>query len=147
MSEGGRLSRKLDEIRRSCALAALAAARGTNANPCVAGDCGSAPPADLAQKTPLESDYLDKQVRTCFSGVIGRQVGPESVRINARQEQVIVESTDPFNPDTRFSQYRGPFIPPVCPSVPQVDRNANVPRQSMSRCPLPNKGYMPNLPA
>lgn len=142
MSEGGRISRKLDEIRRSCALAALAAARGSG--PC---DCGPAPPADLAQKTPLESDYLDKQVRTCFSGVIGRQVGPESRRIQAHQEQVIVDSTDPMNPDTRFSQYRGPFIPPVCPPVPQIDRNANVPRQSLSRCPLPNKGYMPNLPA
>lgn len=146
MSESGRLSRKLDEIRRSCALAALAAARA-GAAPCVAGDCGSAAPADLAQKTPLESDYLDKQVRTCYSGVIGRTVGPESRRILAHQEQVIMDSMDPTNPDTRFSQYRGPFIPPVCPPVPQIDRNANVPRQSLSRCPLPNKGYMPNLPA
>lgn len=150
MSEAGRLARKMDDIRRSCGVASLAAARALYGSGCGGGSgsaCGSAVAKDPAQETPLESDLLDKRVRECFSGVVRPQPVPESVRIADLATRTIRESVNPLDPDTRFSIYRGPFIPPVCPEVPLVDRNANVPKQSMSRCPLPNKGYMPNLPA
>lgn len=148
MSEAGRLARKMDEIRRGCNMAALNAARsfyGTG-NCGSSGTCSGAPARDPAQKTPLESDLLDKRVRECFSGVVRSQPVPESVRIADLATRTIQESVNPLDPDTRFSIYRGPFIPPVCPDVPQEDKNANVPKQSLSRCPLPNRGYMPNLP-
>lgn len=150
MSESGRLSRRLDEIRRGCNAASLAAARalyGGN-GPCSGGSgaCGGGPPKDPEQFTPMESDLLEKRVRECFSGVVRPLPGPESVRIAAAAKRTIDESVNPLDPDTRFSIYRGPFIPPVCPAVPLEDRNANIPKQSLSRCPLPNKGYMPNLP-
>jgi len=145
MSEAARLSRKLYGIQQGCSNAALLAARAMyGGSPC--GSCGEAA-ADPAQKTPLESDLLDKQVRTCFSGVIGTQPTTEGVRILDLITRTLDASVDPLNPDARFSQYRGPFIPPVCPPVPAADLNANIPKQSLKRCPLPNKGYMPNLPA
>ena len=111
-------------------------------SPC--GTC-DAVTADPAQKTPLESDLLDKQVRTCFSGVVGTQPTTEGVRTLDLITRTLDASVNPLDPDARFSQYRGPFIPPVCPPIPTAVLNANIPKSS-TRCQLPNKGYMPNLP-
>ncbi len=144
MSEGARLSRKLCEIQQSCGTASLMAARAMyGGSPC--GACGSS--VGGTQQTPLESDLLDKQVRICFSGVVGTQPTTESQRTLDLITRTLDASVDPLDPDARFSQYRGPFIPPVCPPTPTAVLNANIPKQSLNRCPLPNKGYMPNLPA
>jgi hypothetical protein len=147
MSEGGRLSQKLESIRRGCGNAALAAARAYyGGEPC--GPCGG-PAKDPLQFVPLSSDYLtlkQDQVLACPGAVVRAGVPPQSVRIQEIITSNLDQSVNPLNPDARFSEYRGPFIPPVCPPVPLVDRNANIPKAS-TRCPLPNKGYMPNLPA
>jgi hypothetical protein len=145
MSEAARLSRKLCGIQQSCNNAAILAARAMyGGSPCGACDTVVANPA---QQTPAESDYLNAKVATCFSGVIGTQPTTEGVRILDLITRTLDASVDPLDPDARFSQYRGPFIPPVCPPIPTSVRNANIPKQSLNRCPLPNKGFMPNLPA
>jgi hypothetical protein len=143
MSESGRLSRKLDAVQRACSNAAILEARRLyGGGPC--DSCGTA--ADPKQETPLSSDVLEAKVTTCFSAVIGRQVGPESARTDELIQRTLDAYADPANPDTRFVAYRGPYIPPVCPPIPTEILNANIPKSS-KRCPLPNKGYNPNLPA
>jgi hypothetical protein len=109
MSESGRLARRMDEIRRGCNSASLAAARALyGAAPCSGANCSGAPAKDPEQFTPMESDLLDKRVRECFSGVVRALPGPESVRIAAVAKRTIDESVNPLDPDTRFSIYRGP---------------------------------------
>ena len=145
MSEAARLSRKLYGIQQGCNNAALLAARAMyGGSPC--GNCGAVA-ADPAQETPLESDLLEKRVRTCFSGFISTQPSTEGRRTADLITRTLDASVNPLDPEARFSQYRGPFIPPVCPPIPASALNANIPKQSLKRCPLPNKGYMPNLPA
>lgn len=151
MSESGRLSQKMDSIRRSCGNAALNAARAYYGGVApVGGPCeGCGPAKDPLQEVPLSSDLLtfkQDKLLACPGSVVRAGVPPESVRIQDRITQTLADSVDPLNPDARFSEYRGPFIPPVCPPVPIADRNANIPKAS-TRCPLPNKGYLPNLPA
>lgn len=145
MSESGRLAQKIEGIRRNCGNAALVAARAYYGGPCE----GCGPAKDPLQEVPLSSDLLAAQqarVLSCPGAVIRTPPPPESVRILDKIAQTLAESVNPLNPDARFSEYRGPFIPPVCPPVPLEDRNANIPKSS-TRCPLPNKGYLPNLPA
>jgi hypothetical protein len=145
MSEGGRLSRKLDAITRACSNASILEARRLygGGGPCA--DCG-ATVADPKQETPLSSDVLEAKVTNCFSAVVGRQVGPESARMDGLIQRTLDAYANPANPDSRFVAYRGPYIPPVCPPIPTAILNANIPKASR-RCPLPNKGYNPNLPA
>jgi hypothetical protein len=144
-SESARLCRMLNGVSRGCSNAAILEARRLyGGGPC-GGTCGGTV-ADPRQETPLESDLLQKRVTECFSGVIGRTVGLESTRTQGLIQSTITAYNDPTNPDSRFVAYRGPVIPPVCPPISTVILNANIPKSSV-RCPLPNKGYMPNLPA
>lgn len=146
-SESARLCRQMNGISAACSNAAILEARRLyGGGPCAAGPCGGQVVADPRQETPLESDLLEKRVVNCYSGVIGRSVVPESVRTQGLIQSTIAAYNDPTNPDTRFVQYRGPVIPPVCPPISTVILNANIPKSSV-RCPLPNKGFMPNLPA
>jgi hypothetical protein len=145
-SESGRLSNRMDEIQRGCGQAALAAARRAyGGDPCVS--CGGVQ-RDPAQLVPRESDHLQAVVASCLaSGVIGRTPGPESLRTQTLAQKTVDAYTNQFGADSRFAHYRGPYIPPVCPPIPTEILNANVPKQSLRRCPLPNKGFNPVLPA
>lgn len=145
-SESYRLSRKMNCVAQSCSNAAVLEARRFYAANCESGNCGRVEP-DPPQKVQLESDHLSALVATCFSSVIGRgPVEPESIRIQKAAACSIAAYNDQTNPETRFVQYRPPVIPPVCPAIPTEILNANIPKAS-KRCPLPNKGFNPNLPA
>ena len=93
------------------------------------------------QETPRESDILP--AKTACLTFQGTTVGLESTRIQAKIQKVLEDSIDPLNPDARFSEYRGPYLAPVCPPVPTEVLNAHLPKAS-TRCPLPNK---PSFPA
>jgi hypothetical protein len=135
MSEGARMDRLLAAVRQHEIALALQRARTLGGNvPC----CGSKVESPLSQKTPLESVLLEKQLK-CYT-YMGTAVGLESMRLNAQNQCNIDASTDPVNPDARFSQYRGPYIPPVCPAIPQEILNGNLPKAS-TECPLPNKPF------
>ena len=136
MSEAGRLQRKLECIRAAERAAQLAKLRAIT---CAAA-CGPTP--NLRHFTPLESDNLERQVTNCYTYIGPVQGVPESVRINRVTELTLLKSTDPENPDARFSEYRGPFIPPVCPALPPPPKPLG-----STRCPLPNAPWNPILPA
>ncbi len=147
-TEGGRIARLLESARASARAEALAKARGfANQGPCRSGDCGSYKISVQDAPPPLESIRLQAVVNACYASrnVVTGCV-PESVRIARVNECTLRESTNPFNPETRFSEFRGPFIPPVCPPIPQEALNANVPKNQMRNCPLPNKPDNPVLP-
>lgn len=138
MSEAGRLQRKLECLRAAERAATLARLRSQT---CAgAASCGTQP--NVRQFTPLESDLLERQVTSCYtyrgpvSGI------PESTRINRVIELTLEKSVDPESPDARFSEYRGPFIPPVCPALPPPPKPLG-----STRCPLPNAPWNPILPA
>ena len=144
-SESGRLSRKLDAIQRDCNQAALLAARALyGGRPADCGSCGVV--RDPALFTPLESDRLETLVNTCYSGVKGRLPGSESQRISGIQQRVEDAYNDQFGVNSRFVQYQGPVVLPVCPPIPTEILNANIPKASLRSCPLLNKGTNPVLP-
>jgi hypothetical protein len=91
---------------------------------------------------PASSTALESKLHKCelrgFT-VNGPQTGvPESVRIAQVQQRTQDLSTDPSDPDSRFSMYRRPFIP-VCPPIPQWYYTAGEPVPQGKSCPLPNK--------
>ena len=144
-SEGARLCQRMNGVARACSNAAILEARRLyGGGPCV-GPCGAVV-ADPRQETPLESDLLEKRVANCFSGVIGHQAMTSSERTKMIEQSTITAYSDPTNPDSRFVAYRGPVVLSPCPPIPTAIVNANLPKSS-KRCPLPNKGYNPNLPA
>jgi len=145
-TESYRLSLKLDCVARSCSNSAILAARRFYAPVCEDGACGKVA-VDPKQQTQLESDFLAATVANCYSGFVGRPPPEqESVKTQKLAACTVAAYNDPTNPETRFVQFRPPVIPPVCPPIPTEILNANIPKSS-KRCPLPNKGYNPNLPA
>lgn len=157
MSEQGRINELLQASRRCAALEALEKARRLRGGPGSCGSCGSAAVRPIKEQTALESEVLKERMsRAALCGTQGLSVGPESVRIAAIQECVV-------NAAPRFSQFRGPFIPPVCPfpfySAVQYDASGNAYIPSLGGniqgnmpilqgkvCPLPNKPDNPVLP-
>lgn len=143
MSEGARITRVEEGIRSCMKQSALDRARALYGTSCQAsGSSCSTAPAILSQETPLESDALARRVAACGPGVVGPIVVPESIRIQRILQQTLEQSIDPTDPDARFSEYRGPYIPPVCPPIPQEITNAFLPKAS-TKCPLPNKPWNP----
>lgn len=143
MSESMRISRLLSNSRGAQIQAALERAKGiSGSSPC--SQCGvlKTPVADA----PLSGTYLTSQTASC-TGFQGTKVGLESTRIALLIQSNLDAATSALDADTRFVQYRGPFIPPVCPTVSLIDSNANIPKQSLRNCPLGNKFYLPTLPA
>jgi hypothetical protein len=63
---------------------------------------------------------------------------PDSVWVARLQQRTLDLSTDPSNPESRFSMYRRPFIQ-VCPPIPQWYYTAGEPVPQGKSCPLPNK--------
>jgi hypothetical protein len=134
MSESARIERMLASIRESEVRLALQRART------LAGGARCCTPslATGGEDVPMESVVLEKDIR-CYT-YAGKSVGLESMRMNAENQCNIDKSTDPTNPEARFSQYRGPFIPPACTPIPQTILNGNLPKASTA-CPLPNKPF------
>ena len=141
MSESARLSRMLSEMRQANILASIQNAKAIS-KPCDGGGCGDE--SDSRLHTATEGEFLQARLANNFKGYIGRIVGAESSRIQGVITTIVECSTDPFNPDRRFAQYAKRIVPPVCPTVPQVDLNANLPKSS-TKCPLPNKPYFPSI--
>lgn len=152
MSEQGRIQGLLDQARRCCAAEALAKARAASARvgkPC-AQTCGPVSPQNSANgpPVPLESDALARKLVACYGNQtpIIPGCGTESQRISKLIQDTLDKSVDPFNPETRFSEYRRPYFPPACPPIPLEFLNGNVPKLQMRNCPLPNKPDNPVLP-
>jgi hypothetical protein len=142
MSESNRISRLLAAARCADIEAAIKKARAIS-RPCVGPECSNTS-ENILDYTPYESDLLAFNVATKLTEVRGRTVGPASSRIEGIIMTTYGNSIDPFNPRTRFAQYAPRVVPPVCPPVPLIDRNANLPKAS-TKCPLPNKPYFPSI--
>jgi hypothetical protein len=145
MSESGRVSRILTNIRQCEIQASILKARAIKSRiPC--SGCVNVVQAIPDVETPIESIALATNVEKCFTGVIGRIIGPESTRIINLQQKVLDQSNNEFDPATRFVQYRGLLIPPVCPPTSSALKNASLPKASTKSCGLGNKFYLPTLP-
>jgi hypothetical protein len=71
--------------------------------------------------------------------IYGKSVGLESARLNAVAQAVIDNSTIPTDPSARFSMYRGPYVPPVCPPIPTAILNGNLPKASTKPICIPQR--------
>jgi hypothetical protein len=140
MSESNRLSQLLSKMRQESIQNAIKTAR-TISKPC-GNECLDSS-ANFLDSTPLESDLLAYNVKKMIL-ITGNTVPAESSRIQAIISATLNNSMDQFNPLTRFAHYAPRLLPPVCPVVPLVDRNANLPKASTA-CPLPNKFYFPTI--
>lgn len=132
----------LSERRKEDVLAAIQKAR-IFSKICDGPQCNDAS-GSTSIETPSEGEYLQGRLANNFKGYIGRNIGAESSRIQGVITSIVECSTDPFNPERRFAQYAKRVVLPVCPTVPQVDLNANLPKSS-TRCALPNKPYFPSI--
>ena len=141
MSESNRISRLLSGIRQCQIAAAIKKAKASTA---CSGGCEKA--TELSYETPLESDNLNFNLNTKFTGFIGSKPVNSSFHTLAIQETTVINSTNPLDPAARFSQYAPRLTPPVCIPVPREVLNANIPKQSLKNCPLGNKPYLPTLP-
>ncbi len=141
MSEYLRIQLIQEQQRRCDATAALQRARslyGTQS-------CASCPSAPTTNKqVQLESQRVQTLMSTCTTIVRAPPV-PESTRIATLIQNVVYESTNPLNPNTRFSEYAR-FFPAPCPPPDTQLINASQPKPS-TRCQLDNKPVNPILPA
>jgi hypothetical protein len=145
-TEGGRVARLLAASQACVAATALAKARALRSS-CGTVACRDRQAAAAPAFVPASSALLERTVRDCYSSVPAKEgCVPESVRIARAAQCSLDQAQDPFNRETRFVEFRGPFIPPVCPPIPQEALNANIPRQSFASCPLPNRPDNPVLP-
>ena len=150
-TEGGRISRLEEEARCCNAAQALARARAFVAAReacCRSGRSGSGGSPAQKELVPPPSVYLDQKAAACAATAYTSPYVcvPSSVRTASLQECAVQAFVDPLNPEQRFSEYRRPYFPPPCPPIPQEALNANVPKNQMKSCPLPNKPYNPVLP-
>ena len=99
----------------------------------------------IGPRIPAESEILAAKT-ACLTFVSPATCVPQSTWITGVQACVLRNANDPLNPDARFSEFRGPVIPPVCTPVPQEALNANVPKLQTSICQYPNRFYIPPLP-
>lgn len=145
-TEGGRIATIQNQARWCDASQALARARAFRA--ACEGPCASKRSSEQRELVPPPSVYLEKKMSACAETAYTSPYVcvPSSVRTASVQECAVQAFVDPLNPEQRFSEYRRPYFPPVCPPIPQEALNANVPKNQMNRCPLPNKPYYPVLP-
>ena len=142
MSESARLARLISQMREATVCASIRRARAISKT-CDGPGCSDASGNFLTQ-TPRESDLLQTRINNDFTAFVGRTVETESARIQGIIITTYGNSIDEFNPLTRFAEYAPRVVPPVCPPVPLIDRNANLPKSS-TKCPLPNKPYFPSF--
>jgi len=140
-TEGGRIALVLQNAAQCASVVALEKARifgRSSACASIARTSGSIVPASSA---------ILARATTCLTTVSSATCVPESTRIRRVQAHLLNASIQPLDPDTRFSEFnRRPLPPPVCPPIPQEFLNANVPKNQMRNCPLPNKPDNPVLP-
>jgi hypothetical protein len=136
-TERGRIARLLQSTEAEARTNAVAKARLFYTPPC-SGSRTQGIPTVPSESVLLKSKQCKPLIRQgCIS---------ESARIAQVQQCTLDQSTNPLNPETRFSEFRGPFVPTVCPPIPLEYLNANVPKLQLKRCPLPNKAENPVLP-
>lgn len=141
MSESNRISQLLSRMRQSSLQTTIRHAKVIS-KPCNGPTCSEISGNNL-NETPLESDLLAYNVATKMIKVQGTSVSSESARIQNVMISTINYATNEFNPVNKFAQYAPRVVLPVCPPVPLIDRNANLPKGS-TKCPLPNKPYLPS---
>ena len=142
MSESARLARLISQMREATICAAVRKAKVISKT-CDGPGCSDSS-GNFLTKTPRESDLLQTRINNDFTAFVGRTVETESARIQGIIITTYGNSIDEFNPVTRFAEYAPRVVLPVCPPVPQIDRNANLPKSS-TKCPLPNKPYFPSF--
>lgn len=140
MSEYLRVKTLQEQQRRCDAAAALARAQSLYGSQ----SCSSCKPVTSQVQVQLESQFLTTKMSSCTTFVRAPPV-PESTRIASLIQNVIYESTNPMNPNTRFSQYAR-FFPAPCPPPDTLIVNASMPKASTG-CQLPNSPFNPVLPA
>jgi hypothetical protein len=138
-TERGRVARLLQATEAEARTNAVAKARLFYTPPCCGGKRSE------SSTVPSESVLLTNRLLQC-KPLIRQGCVSESVRIAQVQQCTLDRAINPLNPETRFSEFRGPFVPTVCPPVPQEFLNANVPKSQLKNCPLPNKPDNPVLP-
>ena len=144
-TEGGRISRMLESARRCNAAQALARARASSACGRSTATTTTATPI-ATQKTPLSSEYLTGRLAACTPYTSPFTCVPESVRIAAAATCVQNAYSNALDPEQRFSEYRRPYFPTVCPPIAPEILNRSQPTMQLKRCPLPNKPDNPVLP-
>ena len=98
--------------------------------------CCAPPPVVQTTEVPPESNLENakadtNQWGTVFPGAIvirGKLPVRESARMQKLNLNTIECSFDPTDPETRFSAYRRPFIPPVCTPISPLALNGNRPK-------------------
>jgi len=144
MTEGARIAHILSNSRECMAAEALAKARALASGNACGSLCGITQVA--RPLVPVPSILLNAQVNSCYTKYQSLEgCVPESIRIARVQQQTIDLSTDPTNPDTRFSQYARNF-PAPCPPDPAWYATAGEPKLQGKVCALPNKPDNPVLP-
>ena len=104
--------------------------------------CESCPPARYSGPGGVaESDRLFKEINDCAvitasqANILANQSlrgVPESVRIAKTATDVILCSFSPTDPNSRFVQYQGRFIPPACPPPSAEQLNSTLPKPTES---------------
>jgi hypothetical protein len=147
-SEGSRIANLLESSRACMAAEALAKARAfSSGKACAGGSCKVPQLSTLAPAPPPPSILLSAN-QGCYTYNDPARWGtpvPESVRIANIQQRTIDESTNPYDPDARFSAYARKFLTP-CPPDPAWYKNAGEPILQGKNCPLPNNPQNPVLP-
>lgn len=153
-SESSRLANLISK-RRECSIKEVAvkaaAFHNRDCNACVKLDLSGGELGNTINKpVPQSSSKLQTNILKCqnagFLSVTGAEYGvPESVRLARFEQRTLDLSTSAFDPDSRFSMYRRPFIP-VCPPIPQTYIRGGEPILQGKNCSLPNKPDNPVLP-
>lgn len=152
-NESSRLAALIRE-QNECKVAAIVARGGALRK----NDCAPCEKLDLSggfigntinSPVPQSSSRLQSNLIACKlrgNMVMGVETGvPQSVWTARLQQRTLDLSTDPSDPDARFSAYRRPFIQ-ICPAIPQSYLRAGEPVLQGKVCPLLNKPDNPVLP-
>ena len=144
-TEGSRMANLLASSRECMAAEALAKARALSSGKACGTLCGL-PQGNRKPDPPIPSMLLSATVTNCYSSYQTLEgCVPESVRLARMLQRTIDNSTNPLDPDARFSAYARNF-PTPCPPDPVWYKNAGEPILQGKNCPLPNKPFNPVLP-
>jgi hypothetical protein len=99
-----------------------------------------------ASSSILEQRHATRCLPTVQEQALFPRVGvTESVRIQRRVDCLLAANTNPYNPETRFQQYR-PYVPPApCPAPPPQLQNSTNPKPyffpGCTPPPIGQRGY------
>jgi len=136
-TERGRIARIVENAQNCAKAGALARARAMYGSQCSSGCVDNS----IKVTVQSESSYLSGTVAPCYVFKGPEPTVNESVRLSRLIQTTVDESTNPFNLVSRFSEFRRPYFPVICPPIPQEALNANVPKNLLQKCPLPNKPF------